>query len=447
VFKEMLGLAKMPVIQQASSELWPEDGVYLGQDNLTGKPIVLGCQELNQHVFLCGATGSGKTTTILCFVDYALRNDLPLVVVDGKGDPDFAKTLSSMSERNNREFRLFSIAEQESSWHYNPLSCGGPTELKDRLMELSEWREPYYQYMAERYLQLAFTLFEKAYHTFDLHSFICGLTPEKLELLACKLEAPPSVLDYLNSIDKRGISGLIDRLALIIESQIGHLFCVEPGKTIFLLDAVSSKSVVLFSFDSLAYPLYARLLGRLVINDLKAVASRRTKDDPLVLTVYDEFSVFAKRNIVDLVNKTRSKGFAALIATQSLADLDVSDAALKKQIIQNCNTLIIQRQNDAGDAEELANNIGTEETWMMTHQVNSSGGTGLGSLRPVKEFMVHPDKIKRLQVGQAVIARKIPRFQTHETTIRVDSDQACGKTSHPDQDKLESFEINMRKVF
>ena len=32
--------------------------------------------------------------------------------------------------------------------------------------------------------------------------------------------------------------------------------------------------------------------------------------------------------------------------------------------------------------------------------------------------MIHPDKIKRLQVGQAVIARKIPMFQAHETTIR-----------------------------
>jgi len=418
VFKELLGLSEMPVPQQAPSGLKPVNGVYLGHDNLTGEPIVLGSQELNQHTFLCGATGSGKTTTILCFVDYALRNDIPLVFVDGKGDPDLAKTLASMAASHNRELQVFSISEPESSWNYNPLSYGGPTELKDRLMELSEWREPYYQYMAERYLQMAFTLFEKTYDTFDLSSFIYGLAPEKLELLACRLKAPASALNYLSGIDKKGISGLIDRLTLIVESQIGHLFCNEPGKTISLVDSVSSKNIVLFSLDSLSYPLYAMLLGRLVINDLKAVASRRTKDDPLVLTIYDEFNVFARRNVVDLINKTRSKGFAALIAAQSLADLDVCDSALKKQIVQNCNTLIIQRQNASDDAEELARNIGTEETWMMTHQVDSNGGTGSGSLRFVKEFMIHPDKIKRLQVGQAVIARKIPRFQTHETTIR-----------------------------
>jgi type IV secretory pathway TraG/TraD family ATPase VirD4 len=121
--------------------------------------------------------------------------------------------------------------------------------------------------------------------------------------------------------------------------------------------------------------------------------------------------------VVDLINKTRSKGFAAVIATQSLADLDICDSALKNQIVQNCNTLIVQRQNASYDAEELAKTIGTEETWLMTHQVDSNGGTGTGSLRFVRELMFHPDKIKRLQVGQAVIARKIPMFRTHETTI------------------------------
>ena len=136
------------------------------------------------------------------------------------------------------------------------------------------------------------------------------------------------------------------------------------------------------------------------------------------MTLYDEFNVFASRNVVDLINKSRSKGFAALIATQSLADLDIVDIALKKQIIQNCNTLIIQRQNDAEDAEELAKVIGTEESWMMTHQVSNSGGTGLGSIRFVKEFIIHPDQIKRLEVGQAIVVRKIPKFQAHETTIR-----------------------------
>lgn len=418
MFKDLMGLSKMPEQKKTPSDADSSEGVYLGNDNLNHNPIILSNQELNQHTFLCGTTGSGKTTTIFCFIDYGLNKGLPIVVIDGKGDSDFADILSDMASRYSRTFQLFSMSQPDKSFNYNPLSCGGSTELKDRLMELSEWKEPHYQYMAERYLQIAFTLYEKAYESFDLVSFIFGLVPDKLIALARNLEAPQSILDYLSGIDKRSITGLIDRLTLIVESQIGHLFSYEPERTISLLDSVSSGNMVLFSLDSLAYPLYSRLLGRLIINDLKAVASRRNKEESLVLTIYDEFNVFASRNIVDLVNKTRSKGFASLIATQSLADLDIVDIALKKQIIQNCNTLIIQRQNDSQDAEELAKIIGTEDTWMMTHQINNSGGTGLGSLRFVKEFIIHPDQIKRLEVGQAVIVRKIPRFRTHETTIR-----------------------------
>lgn len=394
------------------------DGVFLGNDSTSGKPIILGAKELNQHIFLCGTTGSGKTTTILCFVDFALKSNIPLIMIDGKGDYDFAQSVANMAKKHNRTFQLFSIAQPDNSCHYNPLASGGPTEQKDRLMELSEWKEPYYQYMAERYLQIALTLFEKMYEKYDLYSFISSLSPGKLEMIARKLDAPSSVTDYLADVDKKAISGLIDRLTLIIESQIGYLFADEPDNTISLIDAIASKNIVLFSLDSLAYPLYAKLIGRLVINDLKAVASGRRNNDSLVMTIYDEFNVFASRNVVDLVNKSRSKGFAALIATQSLADLDVVDNALKNQIIQNCNTLIIQRQNDAKDAEELSKIVGTEDAWAMTHQVNNTSSTGLGSIRFVKEFIIHPDQVKRLEVGQAVIVRKIPKFQTHETTIR-----------------------------
>lgn len=407
----------MPEPKKIETNILNNDGVFLGQDKFSYKPIILSNQELNQHVFLIGTTGSGKTTTILCFIDYAIKANIPLVIIDGKGDFDFAKTISGMAEKYNRIFQLFSISQPDESYHYNPLASGGATELKDRLMELSEWKEPYYQYMAERYLQLALTLFEKAYKNYDLYSFVEGMTIGNLQRLAIELKAPQSVNDYLNSVDEKKIASLIDRLTIITESQIGYLFSNEPKKTISLQEAVNNKNIVLFSLDSLAYPLYAKLLGRLVINDLKAVASKRKKDDCLIMTVYDEFNVFASRNVVDLINKSRSKGFSALIATQSLADLDVIDNALKSQIIQNCNTLIVQRQNDSKDAETLAQIIGTEESWAITHQVDNKKSTGLGSIRFVKEFIIHPDKIKRLEVGQAVIVRKIPKFQTHETTI------------------------------
>lgn len=395
-----------------------KDGVYLGIDMIGKEPVLLEDNELNQQTFLVGTTGSGKTTTIMCFVEHALKRNMPLVLIDGKGDLDFANEIKTFSRRFMRECKVFSIGDPDSSCHYNPLVCGGPTELKDRLMSLSEWTEPYYQYMAERYLQMAFTLHEKAGSKMDLPTLVYNLSPKTLQQLAQNVGAPEYVLDYLKCINVDGIAGLIDRLAVMVESQIGHLFKEVPGRTIEIHETIRRGGVAIFSIDSLAYPVYAQYLGRLVINDLKATASRRRKGDGLAMTIYDEFNVFASRNVVDFINKTRSKGFCSLISTQSLADLDVVDNALKKQIIQNCNTVIIQRQNDPEDAEALASLVGTEETYTTTRQEDTLGSTGRGTEKRTKEFILHPDEIKRLQVGEAVVVRKIPTFRTNQLKIR-----------------------------
>lgn len=395
-------------------------GVWLGIDRGSHQPVVLSERELNQHTFLVGTTGSGKTTTIESFMEYAMERGMPLVLVDGKGDLDFAERVRKLSLKFERPYKAFCLGDPEQSAHYNPLVSGGPTELKDRLIALSEWTEPHYQYMAERYLQMAFILHERAGRTnLDLPTLVYeGLTSSALIALAQQIQAPPYILEYLEGIDPKEIQGLLNRLAVVVESQVGHLFADESENTLTLPDVIQTGGVALFSLDSLAYPLYASLLGRLVINDLKAAASKRKASDGLVMTIYDEFNVFASRAVVDFINKSRGKGFAALIATQSLADLDVVDASLKKQIIQNCNTVIVQRQNDPSDAETLAAVIGTENIWDTTHQISEDGHTGLGSTRLTKEYIAHPDLIKRLTVGEAFVVRKIPEFQTHYTKIR-----------------------------
>ena len=55
------------------------------------------------------------------------------------------------------------------------------------------------------------------------------------------------------------------------------------------------------------------------------------------------------------------------------------------------------------DAEELANIIGTEESYQLTHQITDEGATGVGSARAVKRYKRHPDEIKSLKVGQAIV--------------------------------------------
>ncbi|MGQ9498715.1 MAG: TraM recognition domain-containing protein, partial [Desulfotomaculales bacterium] len=87
------------------------------------------------------------------------------------------------------------------------------------------------------------------------------------------------------------------------------------------------------------------------MTDLKTVADR-LPGGRAIYTIFDEFSVFASQAVVDLIGKARSKGFHTIIATQSLADIEAAcGRPVVRQIIGNCNTLIIQRQRQHEDAQ------------------------------------------------------------------------------------------------
>ncbi|MEW5873445.1 MAG: helicase HerA-like domain-containing protein [Chloroflexota bacterium] len=407
----------------------PGGGVLLGVEKGNGKRVVLVDAELNQHLFLVGTTGSGKTTTVMNFVESAAQRGVPLVLVDGKGDPGLAARVRALAERNNREFRHFAMAGPSA--RYNPLAAGGITELKDKLLHLTEWSEMHYEALAGRYLQLMFRVFELAGTRADLAAVARYLDLKRLEALAkreikdkVKLQ---EVFDVSHSYQGGEIQGLAARLAALTESEIGHLFATdEDGGAIDLERVIGGGGVAVFSLDSLAFPEYSRLLGRLIIADLKCAAARSYKREKrYVYAIFDEFSVFASRAVVDLIGKARGAGFCTVIATQSLSDIEAAAGeAVVEQIVDNCNTFIVQRQNSAKSAEMLAGIIGTRENIEITQQVEylipglkTTTSGKMGTRRQVREYLVHPDEVKRLKTGEAVVVRKT-NFQVARVGIR-----------------------------
>ena len=96
------------------------------------------------------------------------------------------------------------------------------------------------------------------------------------------------------------------------------------------------------------------------------------------------------------------------MGTQELADLKtVGDGALREQILGNLAGIIAHRQNVPESAELIAGIAGTKPVWVSTQQTEqgllTSSPSGRGTRRRGYEFTVHPDHIKRLDVGQAVL--------------------------------------------
>jgi hypothetical protein len=213
----------------------------------------------------------------------------------------------------------------------------------------------------------------------------------------------------LEQYDRNDITGLQAHLNILIHSELGKYF-EKNSDTFTLLDVIQQNAVVYFALPALRFPSFSKVLGKLVINDLKAVIDK--DHDKRIFTVFDEFSVFAGEQVLNLVNMGRGKGVHAIFGTQGLADLDRVDGVFKNQILNCVNTLICHRLNDQESAETVAGWVGTTERFTLTAQLNPRQlETNMGSIRINKEFIIHPDEIKKnLRVGESFYINKIKNF-------------------------------------
>lgn len=439
------------------------NGVLLGATKRK-KPFFLSPVELNRHVMLVGTTGSGKTTTIYRFIEYCVNSMQAGIFIDGKGDEGFIRAAEAIAAKRGRKIKAFVMSPEETGDGYNPFCVGSPSEMTDKVISMFDWTEPHYKLSAQRFLQLLFRAFKVLGITPDLPTVTqyCDKTRLKAALQTAKgqpkqTKAAPKeyfslddldaldgsqgrgeahepntpaapmgaheaeaaeIAEALEGIDERAIQGIASRLGVIAEGDLRDLLRSGGGReAIKIHEVLDNRDIAVFSLDSLRYPEQAREFGRLIINDLKANIAEHMKrrGGQHVTLIFDEFNVFASSAVVDLVNKSRSAGFEALLSFQSLADIDAAadnGQALAEQIIQNCNTLIIQRQNSADDRFSKAG--GTRDAVELTYQAGTAGGTGLGSARLVQEFRIDPNVLKNLQTGEAIVKRNIKNAENVE---------------------------------
>jgi hypothetical protein len=121
------------------------DAVPLGVDR-SGAPVLLTDRQLAAHGLLVGASGAGKSTTLLAILSNRIARGRAVVALDLKGSPAFASELEHAAGAAGRPFHLWTL-DGPASW--NPLSHGNATELKDRLISTERFSEPHYQRAAD----------------------------------------------------------------------------------------------------------------------------------------------------------------------------------------------------------------------------------------------------------------------------------------------------------
>jgi len=418
----------LPVVDEASEEL-KKKSILLGNMISSFEEFRVTSKELNAMCLIVGATGAGKTECIKTLLEKGLENNHPIIIVDGKGDPKFPNEYAEMCKKYNRNFKLF-CCEADKSMHYNPLRHGQFTELKDKLIAIFEWSEDYYKNQAERFLQGVFRVLLLpetkellGYEVVDLQILIKAFSIEVMENLVPQVgENANFMLPILAEADERAVNGFAGRLKTIAESELGNLFVdTQDPNVIDLMESIENNDVVFFSLDSLKYSVYAQMLGRLVISDLKTVAPRFAGKEKEIYTVFDEFNVFASEIIVNLINKTRSYGFRNIMGTQELADMIINgDEKLLRQVWGNTNVKIALRQDVSASQMELSKGVGTKDIYKSTITKSKSGQSSESmSLTLEEEFYYKTRDFGELKVGEAIVFIKVPEFRHARIKIRM----------------------------
>ncbi|MGX2962108.1 type IV secretion system DNA-binding domain-containing protein (plasmid) [Peribacillus sp. JNUCC 23] len=223
------------------------------------------------------------------------------------------------------------------------------------------------------------------------------------------------------------VEGCLTRLKMqlgeLLESDLGHLF-VESANGIDLQKITDNNDVVIFSISGSRYADYIKKIGKMIILDVNSlVAYRQDQGRKSIFGVYDEFSAYGDRRIVDIVNKSRSAGFECIISTQTLSDIDAIDPVMTEQIISNCNIIATGRVNSSKDAERIAQVFGTYSDREITQQIEKKYPhiryeATMGTVRNVERFKANPSEIKNLQIGEIFINRKMVEEDTGDTYFR-----------------------------
>ena len=388
---------------------------YLGWEVELKTAIYLPDNVRSRHVHIIGATGSGKTESVLLnLIDQDASRGYPMVILDAKGDQSFVNFLKQ-HPRGKDQLIVFDPGSPKKSIRYNPLGSGPSTNAALRLFNSMNWSEEFYKTRCREMLLKVVAAFDRKEIPLTLRQLQKAFASKTT--LAGFIETT-DVPAEVTEAEFSQLAGLTAQINQLCHGSLGTVLSEDEtedeAKRVASLDirsAIQSGKIIYFRLPALVDPETTKTLGRLLIAELAQYSAdiQSGGHEPKFTPVFlDEFGSLACPSFLELIAKARSAGLALHFSHQSMGDLAAAGESFASQVTDNSSTKIVLRIYDPETAEMIAKTFGTQGSSKETRQlIKSSLGskeeTGAMSVRDVKEFRADPDKIKSLPTGHAYV--------------------------------------------
>lgn len=376
-----------------------------------------------RHVLIVGATGSGKTVSARRWLlARILADGVAVLVADPKGDRGLERDLRAAARLVGRPMVVFDPRDPAAD-RWNPLWSEDTGAVVSRLVApigASEGNARYYADLLQVHLGAVAAGLRAA-----------GLWPANLPLLldAAQLghydgllrrvqaraggsaEISARLREHRATLAsaeiRRDLTGGILRLRVVAGETWRGVLTPDPERgAVTLPAAMRAGAIVLVRTWVDDLPDEARAITTLFLADAAAAALTLPEGTEWAALI-DEFggvlSTGAGERALALMQRARSGGGQVAVTTQSVTDFAAAtgNPALLDALADNFAAGIFHLQSSPESRDWLSRLIGTREVWQSTDRTSRGATDGVGSRRRVREFLVRPDELRSLAVGEA----------------------------------------------
>jgi hypothetical protein len=355
------------------------NGILLGHvpiHSLPGK-VYFSRTDRTRHVYICGATGTGKSTLLYNMLRQDIENDEGIILIDPHGDL-YSQILNSIPSRRINDVVLIDPSDFEFAVGVNFLECSGfyrPVQINfivnemikifDRLYDLRQTGGPIFEQYMRNALLLAMDNEFPGATLMDIPPIFEDKGYRRFLLDRCRSEIVKAF--WTKQAERAGGEAALENIAPYITSKLNQftnnallrVIIGQPRTTVDFRAAMDKGKIVLVNLSK-GYlgELDTQLLGMLIIGKVFSSAMGRVtlmpeRRRPVFLYI-DEFQNFVTDSVAHLLSEARKFGLHLALANQNLTQLKVHSGRqdVLDSVLGNVGSIIMLRLG-AVDAEKM----------------------------------------------------------------------------------------------